>query len=320
MRHSLLALGLLMNSMVCLGSDGPEYNDKGELVLPSDYREWVFMSSGLGMTYGPAAAANGQPPFFDNVFVNPSSWRAFKQTGQWPDKTMFVLEIRFSHSKNSVNNGGSFQTDVSAVEASVKDKARFGDKWAYFGFGSALMGHRTTAQAAPPQASCTACHSANGAVEWTFTQFYPQAMEIAKAKGTVRASYQAPPPSPAALGHAYRTGGWTKALDLLNEVKAKDAEAPVLNEATLNAFGYLLLRSDRTTAIEVLRFATRQYPTSANAWDSLSEVLEGAGQKPEALAAARKGLELLPSDKSQVGDRRALLEKGLAERISRLTN
>ena len=26
--------------------------------MPSHYREWVFLSSGLGMTYGPAAEAN----------------------------------------------------------------------------------------------------------------------------------------------------------------------------------------------------------------------------------------------------------------------
>ena len=32
-----------------------------EVSLPKDYREWVFMSSGVGMTYGPAAAAASGP-------------------------------------------------------------------------------------------------------------------------------------------------------------------------------------------------------------------------------------------------------------------
>ena len=40
--------------------------------FPTDYREWVFLSSGLGMTYGPAGPADASGnPRFDNVFVTP---------------------------------------------------------------------------------------------------------------------------------------------------------------------------------------------------------------------------------------------------------
>jgi hypothetical protein len=35
--------------------DAPQFTSDGQLVLPKDYREWVYLSSGLGMTYGPAA-------------------------------------------------------------------------------------------------------------------------------------------------------------------------------------------------------------------------------------------------------------------------
>ena len=76
---------------------------------PADFREWVFLSSGLGMTYNPPAAAGaapGRPPSFTNVYVNPSSYRRFVQTGAWPDQTMFVLEIRASASEGSINLGG----------------------------------------------------------------------------------------------------------------------------------------------------------------------------------------------------------------------
>ena len=31
---------------------GPRYNKAGELIAPTDYREWVFLSSGLNMNYG----------------------------------------------------------------------------------------------------------------------------------------------------------------------------------------------------------------------------------------------------------------------------
>jgi hypothetical protein len=33
----------------------PQYTDKGELIPPTDYRDWVFLSSGLDMTTAPPA-------------------------------------------------------------------------------------------------------------------------------------------------------------------------------------------------------------------------------------------------------------------------
>jgi len=51
-------------------SDAPQFTQDGQLVLPKDYREWVYLSSGLGMTYGPTAQADQGNPMFDNVFVN----------------------------------------------------------------------------------------------------------------------------------------------------------------------------------------------------------------------------------------------------------
>jgi hypothetical protein len=44
-------------------------------------------------------------------------------------------------------------------------------------------------RAEPRTASCYDCHSRHGAVEWTFTQFYPQQFEVAQKLGTVRKDY-----------------------------------------------------------------------------------------------------------------------------------
>src|SRR5262245_46579372 len=63
----------------------PSYSASGELIRPSDYREWVYVTSGLGMTYGPAPAAGEQTPMFDNVFVGPEAYREFLRSGTWPD-------------------------------------------------------------------------------------------------------------------------------------------------------------------------------------------------------------------------------------------
>ena len=40
----------------------PGYTSAGQLLRPLDYRSWVFLTSGLGMTYGPAKPAADRPP------------------------------------------------------------------------------------------------------------------------------------------------------------------------------------------------------------------------------------------------------------------
>ena len=40
-------------------ADGPRYTAAGELVRPADYREWVYLSTGLNMTYDANAPNEG---------------------------------------------------------------------------------------------------------------------------------------------------------------------------------------------------------------------------------------------------------------------
>lgn len=160
-------------------SDGPTYTSDGRLVRPRNYREWIFLSSGLGMTYGPLGSA--AEPRFDNVFVNPSAYRYFLDTGRWPDKTVLVLEVRSAQSEGSINRGGHFQSDVMGIETHVKDEKRFPRRWAFFGF----QGDRAQSEErAADTSSCYTCHEPNGAVDTTFVQFYPTLVERAKEKRT----------------------------------------------------------------------------------------------------------------------------------------
>lgn len=183
------ALVLLAAVNASRAADAAQFDDKGELRRPADFREWVFLTSGLGMTYGPNRPAPGRPPTFSNVFVDPEAYRAFMKTGEWPNGTMFALEIRRSVENASINNGGHTQGDVVALEASVKDTERFPDGgWGYFSFDGP-GGPLGSAAPFPRTATCYSCHGAHGAVEWTFTQFYPEQFEVARRLGTVRADY-----------------------------------------------------------------------------------------------------------------------------------
>jgi len=100
----------------------PTYTADGRLVFPTGYREWIYLSSGVDMSYSPNMSMDHS--MFDNVFVNPEAYRAFVATGTWPDNTMLVLEARMAGSKGSINKTGHYQTgDVMAREVHVKRRA-----------------------------------------------------------------------------------------------------------------------------------------------------------------------------------------------------
>jgi hypothetical protein len=185
----VLACVLPLAGQAPAAAAGPVFSASGQLTRPADYREWVFLSSGLGMTYGPAQPASDRPPLFDNVFVTRDAYRTFLTSGRWPEQTMFALEIRRADANVSINNGGRTQGAVAALEVAVKDTRRFPDGgWAYFDFTS-RDGAVESAAPLPKSASCYACHAANTAVENTFVQFYPTLFDVAKRFGTVKATY-----------------------------------------------------------------------------------------------------------------------------------
>jgi len=168
--------------------DGPRY-DGASLVRPVDYREWPFLGSGLGLTYDGGRAANAAPPF-TNVFVNPSSYRSFMDTGVWPDQTVFVLEARRSETNAAPNVGGRFQGEIVALEAEVKD-SKFPDGWAFFNFGRAPTFNTAAAPLTGDTVRvCVECHTQHTAVERTFVQFYPTLLEVARRKGTVKPAFR----------------------------------------------------------------------------------------------------------------------------------
>jgi len=163
---------------------GPEYTADAQLKLPENYRQWVYLTTGFDMSYNPSLAMGHH--MFDNVFVNPESYKQFVETGTWPDKTVLVLEGRMGQDKGSINQKGSYQgTEIMGIEAHVKDEARFPGKWAFFIFDGAQ-----TAKMVPTDMDCYTCHAQHAAVDTTFVQFYPTLLPIAQSKGTLSQPYQ----------------------------------------------------------------------------------------------------------------------------------
>ncbi|HUA16284.1 MAG TPA: cytochrome P460 family protein [Verrucomicrobiae bacterium] len=173
-------MGIACILLLAAGSDRtprPEYDVKGQLLRPADYREWMFLSAGYGMNYSPGP---GSHEMFTNVFVQRWAYDEFVNSGKWPEQSMFVIDERDAQSKGSINKTGHFQTDLMGLAVEVKDSTRNPDKWAYYVFDA----EGKTAGAMPKGNPCWSCHDEHAAVEHTFVQFYPTLKPVAKTFGT----------------------------------------------------------------------------------------------------------------------------------------
>ena len=171
-------------TVLAQGNGALAYSSDGRLLYPKDYRNWIYLSSGMNMSY--AADAATRPNRFENVFVNPEAQSAFLKTGKWPDKTIFLLEIRAAEQNASINKNGFFQAGaVTNMEAHVKD-SRLKGGWGFFAFEG-----QAPARLIPQTAECYSCHEAHGAADTTFVQFYPTLLPVAVEKKTLGAGYLA---------------------------------------------------------------------------------------------------------------------------------
>jgi hypothetical protein len=182
------AAGLSVLSAMALSQDqaseAPAYTSDNGLKMPEHYREWVYLTTGFDMAYRPDVQMGHH--LFDNVFVNPASFREFQKTGTWPDKTQLVLEVRGARDRGSINKNGHYQDQVMGLEVHVKDEKRFPGKWAFFVFQGSPV-----AKLMPQTEDCYSCHAAHAAVDTTFVQFYPTLLPVATSKGTLSAEYRA---------------------------------------------------------------------------------------------------------------------------------
>ncbi len=169
-------------------SDGPAYTADGQLRFPDKYREWVFLSSGLDMSYDPKAKPSGTH-MFNNVFVNPEAYRAYQASGHWPEGTELVLENRGAESgakaSRTLNQAGQTQTaGLMGLEVHVLDSAHTAGGWTFYEFENAV-----SAKPVARPATCYTCHEQHAAVDTTFVQFYPTLKAAAEKHRTFSAAY-----------------------------------------------------------------------------------------------------------------------------------
>ena len=153
-----------------------KYTEDGALVRPRNWREWIF----VGMPVTPTALNDGKAvlPEAQAIYIDPTSWKHWKETGTFRDGTMFAVELTLlmSHeahadgSTNQLTGRGFFQDEFSGLQFAIKDSGRFADEpgnWAYFStpIGATENDYPDTMTAFPTEA-CNSCHQSNGGQDW----------------------------------------------------------------------------------------------------------------------------------------------------------
>ena len=161
------------------GGKSAEFDAKGQLIRPQDHREWVF----VGAPVTPNDMNDGKAAFpeFHNVYIDPPSFAAYKQTGKFADGTVILKELVSVGAKSMESGKGYFQGEFVSLEAMVKDSVRFKEEpggWAFFRFGEAPNYQAVGARM--KTADCNACHSGSKE-DYVFTDTYP-VLRAAKPK------------------------------------------------------------------------------------------------------------------------------------------
>ena len=72
----------------------PEYTASGDLVLPKNFHEWIYVGSPLT----PNALNGGEAGFpeYHNVYIEPGSYEIFKKTNEFPEGTILFKELQLT--------------------------------------------------------------------------------------------------------------------------------------------------------------------------------------------------------------------------------
>lgn len=157
----------------------PEYTASGDLILPKNFHEWIY----VGSPFTPNALNGGKAGFpeFHNVYIEPGSYEIYKRTNEFPEGTIMFKELQLTlpaqnddGSRTEPSGRGYFPGPFNGADVSVKDSKRFADTggWGYFNFNH----HEPKAPTAKVQAKadCAYCHIASAKKDSVWTQFYPR--------------------------------------------------------------------------------------------------------------------------------------------------
>ena len=165
-------------------STDPQYDAKGDLKRPADFRTWVFVGANIGLQYRKEGAdtkpresdrpRKAGPGEFHNVYIRPADYEHHRKTGTFPDPTVLVMDVYEAKERDAkgIVSGGLFPGAQRRFEVAVKNTRRpDGSKtdWAYYAFDKPAKETAT----AFPDAACYDCHRKHADADNVWVQFYP---------------------------------------------------------------------------------------------------------------------------------------------------
>lgn len=148
--------------------DVARFDADGNLLLPPDFDQWVFLGSSLGQQYDAETFDPDSPGMFQVVRMEPTAYAAFLETGEFVDGTMLALHFYGAQEKVSINRGGFVMSGLHFAEIHYKD-SKYPDGFNFFTF---TPGAEIATEVALPN-DCVDCHRQDGAYDGVFVQFYP---------------------------------------------------------------------------------------------------------------------------------------------------
>ncbi len=156
----------------------PEYSAAGDLILPKNFHEWVYVGSPLT----PNALNGGEAGFpeYHNVYIEPGSYEIYKRTNEFPEGTILFKELQLTlpgqnpdGSRTELSGRGYFPGALNGADVTVKDSKRYADSggWGFYNFNH----HEPKAPTAKVKDvnECAYCHIASAKKDRVWTQFYP---------------------------------------------------------------------------------------------------------------------------------------------------
>jgi hypothetical protein len=174
----------------------PKY-DGDKLLFPSGFRTWIFVGSNVGLAYKEEleklalkAAKQADKQLFHNIYINPEAYAHFRDTNEFPDPTILVMDMfasATSEPQHIVTKGsynGDWLGNLVAVKNSARPPGPDGDKtiWAYYTFkpDPAHPTQPIASVAAEKKTMCNDCHQSHGLKDNVWVQFYPTLRDLLK--------------------------------------------------------------------------------------------------------------------------------------------
>jgi hypothetical protein len=155
----------------------PEFTANGNLILPKNFNEWIYVGSPLtpdGLNAGKAGF-----PEFHNVYIEPGSYGIYKRTNVFPEGTILFKELQRldrsefpDGSRTETSGRGYFPGALNGADVTVKDSRRFSatNGWGFFNFNHSEP--KLAEATLQPNDKCAFCHTAGAKKDMVWTQFY----------------------------------------------------------------------------------------------------------------------------------------------------